>query len=106
MPYLLANYYNSYKMESLNEIIGRLGGDPYEILVTPSDADFALLKKNYRALALKYHPDRNKDQDATERFIKINRAYQFLEDEANRRLYAEHIKAIKDQRIRIETMDA
>lgn len=48
-------------MESLKEIIGRLGGDPYEILATPSDADFALLKKNYRALALKYHPDRNKD---------------------------------------------
>lgn len=52
-------------METLKEIIIRLGGDPYEILATPPDADFAILKKNYRTLALKYHPDRNKEEEAT-----------------------------------------
>lgn len=47
-------------METLKEIIVRLEGDPYEILNTPPSADFAALKKNYRSLALLYHPDRNK----------------------------------------------
>ena len=42
---------------------------------TEPSADFSQLKKNYRSLALKYHPDRNKDEEATEQFIKINRAY-------------------------------
>ena len=73
---------------------------------TPSEADFAILRKNYRTLALKYHPDRNKEEEATEKFIKINRAYEFLEEEANRKLYAEHIRAIEEQRQRIESMDA
>jgi curved DNA-binding protein CbpA len=82
-------------METLKEVILRLGGDPYEILTTPCDADFAVLKKNYRMLALKYHPDRNKDEEATEMFIKINRAYEFLEEEPNRRLYADHIRSLE-----------
>ena len=46
-------------------------------------------------MALKYHPDRNKDAEATEKFIKINKAYEFLELEANRQLYSNHIKAIQ-----------
>jgi curved DNA-binding protein CbpA len=82
-------------METLKQIIERLGGDPYAILQTPPEADFAILRKNYRMLALKYHPDRNKEDEATETFIKINRAYEFLEEEVNRRLYADHIRAIE-----------
>ena len=35
--------------------------DPYELLNTSPEAPFSELKKNYRILALKYHPDRNKD---------------------------------------------
>ena len=35
--------------------------DPYELLNTSPEAPFSELKKNYRVLALKYHPDRNKD---------------------------------------------
>jgi molecular chaperone DnaJ len=62
-------------METLKEIIQKLEGDPYEILNTEPSADFLQLKKNYRSLALKYHPDRNKEEEATEQFIKINRAY-------------------------------
>jgi curved DNA-binding protein CbpA len=93
-------------METLKQIIGRLGGDPFEILATAPDADFAVLRKNYRTLALKYHPDRNKEEAATERFIKINRAYEFLEEESNRRLYADHIRALEEQRQRVQAMDA
>jgi curved DNA-binding protein CbpA len=93
-------------METLKEIMEKLGGDPYDILNTPPAGEFALLKKNYRMLALKYHPDRNKDDEATERFIKINRAYEFLEIENNRKLYADHIRAIEEQKQRIEAMGA
>ncbi len=41
--------------------MARLDGvDPYDMLETKPTEDFATLKKNYRSLALKFHPDRNK----------------------------------------------
>jgi curved DNA-binding protein CbpA len=41
--------------------MARLDGiDPYDMLEAKPTDDFLALKKNYRALALKYHPDRNK----------------------------------------------
>ena len=38
------------------------GGDPYKTLGLASTATEAEIKKKYRALALKYHPDKNKDR--------------------------------------------
>tara|TARA_B100000927_G_scaffold247881_1_gene211321 strand:- start:91 stop:960 length:870 start_codon:yes stop_codon:yes gene_type:complete len=38
----------------------------------------ASIKKKYRQMALKYHPDKNKDADAVEKFQKIHEAYEFL----------------------------
>lgn len=63
------------------------------------------MKKKYRSLALKYHPDRNKDEEATRIFIQISRAYEFLEKDENRQLYAQHIKAMAEEQERIEKMD-
>ncbi len=41
--------------------MGKLDGvDPYDMLETQLTEDFLTLKKNYRQLALRYHPDRNK----------------------------------------------
>ena len=59
------------------------------------------MKKSFRILALKYHPDRNKEEEATHIFIKISRAYEFLSEEENRKLYADHIKSIEEQRQKI-----
>ena len=55
--------------------------DYYEILSVSRDCDDAGLKGAYRKLALKYHPDRNpNDQDAEERFKEAAEAYSILSD--------------------------
>ena len=45
------------------------------------DTDIYEVKLNYRKLAKKYHPDINKDPEATEMFTKVNDAYEFLTEE-------------------------
>ena len=56
--------------------------DPYEILeISPTDP-ISKIKKSYKQLSLKYHPDKNKDDDsARERFMLINKAYRILTNE-------------------------
>lgn len=62
--------------------------DYYEVLGVGRDASEEELKKAYRRLALKYHPDRNKDdQNAAERFKEINEAYEVLSDPEKRARY-------------------
>ena len=45
------------------------------------------LKKAYRNLSLKFHPDKNRSLEATEKYKKINEAYDILGDEQNRKKY-------------------
>ena len=59
----------------------------YEILNVEKTADQETIKKAYRKLALKYHPDRNSDPDAQEKFQKIAQAYETLSDENKRKRY-------------------
>ena len=61
--------------------------DYYEILGVSRTATEAEVKKAYRSLAMKYHPDVNKDEDATEVFKEINEAYQVLCDQEKRATY-------------------
>jgi len=61
--------------------------DYYEILGVEKTASQADLKKAYRKLALKFHPDHNKSADAEEKFKEINEAYQILADEKKRQAY-------------------
>ncbi|KXG75862.1 molecular chaperone DnaJ [Thermotalea metallivorans] len=59
--------------------------DYYEVLGLDKGADEAAIKKAYRKLAMKYHPDRNPgDKEAEEKFKEINEAYEVLSD-ANKR---------------------
>ena len=49
--------------------------DYYEVLGISKDASEQEIKKAYRSLAKKYHPDMNKSPDAEEKFKEINEAY-------------------------------
>ena len=61
--------------------------DYYEVLGLPRDADDAAIKDAFRTLALKYHPDRNKEPGAEERFKEIAEAYAVLSDPKRRADY-------------------
>ncbi|HEY9748934.1 MAG TPA: molecular chaperone DnaJ [Allocoleopsis sp.] len=61
--------------------------DYYEILGVSRDADKEEIKRAYRRLARKYHPDVNKEDGAEERFKEINRAYEVLSEPETRSRY-------------------
>ncbi|MDH5794525.1 MAG: molecular chaperone DnaJ [Candidatus Bathyarchaeota archaeon] len=61
--------------------------DYYEVLGVQKDVSKEDIRKAYRKLALKYHPDRNKSPDASERFKEISEAYAVLSDDEKRRQY-------------------
>ena len=50
----------------------------YEILELTPEATIEQVKKAYRRLALRYHPDLNKAKDAHERFLHIQKAYEII----------------------------
>ncbi len=61
--------------------------DYYELLGVSRTASGDEIKSAYRKLAVKYHPDRNKEEGASERFAKINEAYAVLSDDEKRAHY-------------------
>lgn len=61
--------------------------DYYEVLGVAKTASADEIKKAYRKLAMKYHPDVNKDPGAEDKFKEINEAYEVLSDEQKRRTY-------------------
>ena len=65
--------------------------DYYEILGVSRDVDAKELKKAYRKLAMKYHPDRNPDdKDADAKFKEATEAYEILGDEQKRAAYDQY----------------
>ena len=62
--------------------------DYYEVLGVPKDADEDALKKAYRKLAKKYHPDANPgDKEAEAKFKEASEAYSVLSDPQKRQQY-------------------
>lgn len=59
----------------------------YAILGISERANFQEIKKSYRKLAKKYHPDRNKSANAEETIKKINEAFEILSDRGKRKQY-------------------
>lgn len=64
----------------------------YEILGVAPDSDDQAIKKAYRRLAKKYHPDHNSAPDAAERFKEIDRAYNQIKNAEQRAIYESDLK--------------
>lgn len=67
-----------------------MGKDFYNILGVNKGASDDEIKKAYRKLALKYHPDKNKSPAAEEKFKEIAEAYEVLSDKKKRDIYDQH----------------
>ncbi len=63
------------------------GKDFYKVLGVAPDSNEDEIKKAYRKLALKFHPDKNSDADAEDRFKEIAEAYEILTDAKKRSIY-------------------
>ncbi len=61
--------------------------DYYEILGVPRTAELSEIKRSYRKLAKKYHPDVSKLKDAEQRFKEVGEAYEVLKDPDKRKAY-------------------
>lgn len=66
------------------------GRDFYKILGIKKSATKTEIKKAFRKLSTQYHPDRNKEKGATEKFQDISAAYEVLSDDEKRRIYDSH----------------
>lgn len=67
--------------------------DYYEVLGVSKNASDQEIKTAYRRQALKWHPDRNKSPEATEKFKQINKAFEVLSDPQKRQLYDQYGEA-------------
>ena len=64
-----------------------MGKDYYGVLGVAKDASEDEIKKAYRKMALRFHPDKNKESDAEEKFKEIGEAYEVLSDKDKREVY-------------------
>lgn len=70
--------------------------DYYQILGVSKTSSIEDIKKAYRKLAMKYHPDRNSDNpEAENMFREITKAYAVLGDEDNRKIYDQEVSKSK-----------
>eukprot|EP00871_Galdieria_phlegrea_P000540 jgi/Galph1/1487/GphlegSOOS_G176.1 len=91
--------------------LARGARDYYEILGVSRDAETATIKRAYRKLSLKYHPDKNPgDSEAHKAFVEVANAYEVLSDPAKREKYdlygEEGLKGSFDEGDRFDPFEA
>lgn len=85
--YLKSSYQQKILFHSSNSIYNKKR-DYYEVLGIPKNSSKDEIKKKFRELAKKYHPDLNKDdKNALEKFKEVNEAYEVLSDDAKKSQY-------------------
>lgn len=67
----------------------------YKILNIPDCSNILEIKKGFRVLALKYHPDKNKTEYSESKFIEIKRAYDFLSDPKRKEILDKQLRQYK-----------
>eukprot|EP00808_Paulinella_micropora_P013468 g5827.t1 len=87
---------------------GVFSEDLYEVLGVPRDASNSEIKKAYKKLAVKWHPDKNPDntEEAKVAFVNISTAYSVLSDDAKRKNYDTYGKASLDEQMMTEEQAA
>lgn len=81
--------------------------DYYKILGVSRGASSADIKRAYRKLSLKYHPDKNPSEDASKKFAEIANAYSVLSDDDKRRVYDQGgEEAVKQQEQRCKNINS
>ena len=68
----------------------KMGKDYYKILGLARGANEDDIKKAYRKMALKYHPEKNKTPGAEEKFKEVAEAYEVLSDKRKREIYDQY----------------
>ncbi|XP_044891063.1 dnaJ homolog subfamily C member 16 isoform X3 [Leopardus geoffroyi] len=79
------------------QILSALDFDPYRVLGVSRTASQADIKKAYKKLAREWHPDKNKDPGAEDKFIQISKAYEILSNEEKRSNYDHYGDAGENQ---------
>ncbi|XP_071486256.1 dnaJ homolog subfamily C member 5G-like [Diadema antillarum] len=82
---------NTSKAQSDARSMSVSGESLYALLELTKNATDEQIKKSYRRLALRYHPDKNRDDPTAEdKFKEINRAHKVLTDEKKKQIYDEY----------------